>query len=56
MKKEVWHATAFTKNRDRLLAGEVAREIPGGSKRVTLAADQGYDTREFVERLHEPNA
>jgi IS5 family transposase len=38
MNEEVWHATVFTKNRDRLLAGEVAREIPGGSKRVTLAA------------------
>jgi IS5 family transposase len=34
---------------------EMAREIPGGSKRVTLAADRGYDTREFVRRLRELN-
>ena len=27
MNEEVWHATVFTKNRDRLLAGEVAREF-----------------------------
>jgi transposase len=27
MNEEVWHATVFTKNRDRLRAGEVAREF-----------------------------
>ena len=27
MNEEVWHATVFTKNRDRLLEGEVAREF-----------------------------
>ena len=32
---------------------EMAREIPGGTRRVTLAADRGYDTREFVGRLRE---
>jgi hypothetical protein len=25
MNEEVWHATVFTKNRDRLLEGDVAR-------------------------------
>jgi hypothetical protein len=32
---------------------EMDPEIPGGSKRVTPAADLGYDTREFVDRLRE---
>ncbi len=38
---------------EREAAVEMAREIPGGSKRVTLAGDRGYDTREFVEQLKE---
>ena len=38
---------------EREAAVEMAREIPGGTKRVTLAADRGYDTREFVGRLRE---
>lgn len=29
----------------------MARHLPGGSKRVTLGADEGYDTQEFDERL-----
>jgi hypothetical protein len=33
----------------------MAREIPGGRKRVTLGADRGYDTREFVEQLKDRN-
>jgi hypothetical protein len=33
---------------EREAALEMARGILGGSKRVTLAADRGYDTREFV--------
>jgi len=40
---------------EREAAVEMAREIPGGTKRVTLAGDKGYDTREFVEQLKELN-
>ncbi|GIU77305.1 MAG: hypothetical protein KatS3mg005_0543 [Bryobacteraceae bacterium] len=40
---------------EREAAVEMAREIPGGTKRVTVGADRGYDTREFVERLKELN-
>jgi transposase len=29
----------------------MARQLPGGSKRITLGADKGYDTQDFVERL-----
>ncbi|GIU75941.1 MAG: hypothetical protein KatS3mg004_3028 [Bryobacteraceae bacterium] len=29
MSEEVWHATVFTKNRDRLLEGDVARQFFG---------------------------
>jgi len=36
---------------EREAAVEMAREIPGGTKRVTLAGDKGYDTREFVEQM-----
>jgi transposase len=93
MNEEVWHPTVFTKNRDRLLEGEIAEarlaylghiltenrnglvvntrvtlatgtaernaaiemveQIPGGSKRVTLGADRGYDTADFVEQMRE---
>ncbi len=38
---------------EREAAVEVAREIPGGTRRATLAADRGYDAREFVEQLEE---
>ncbi len=40
---------------EREAAVEMAREIPGGRKRVTLGADRGYDTREFVEQLKDRN-
>ncbi len=40
---------------EREAAVEMAREIPGGTKRVTLAEDKGYDAREFVEPLQELN-
>jgi hypothetical protein len=40
---------------EREAAVEMAREIPGGRKRVTLGADRGYDTREFVEQLQDLN-
>ena len=38
---------------EREAAVEMAREIPGGSKRVTLGADKGYDTREWVRQMRE---
>lgn len=38
---------------EREAALEMAREIPGGTKRVTLGADRGYDTRDFVQRLRD---
>lgn len=31
----------------------MADQIPGGTKRVTLGADRGYDTRDFVEQMRE---
>lgn len=40
---------------EREAAVEMAREIPGGTKRVTLAGDKGYDTRDYVEQLKELN-
>jgi len=40
---------------EREAAVEIAREIPGGTERVTLGADRGYDTREFVEQLQDLN-
>ena len=40
---------------EREAALAMAREIPGGSKRVTLAADRGYDTQGFVSQLREMN-
>src|SRR5438132_377217 len=76
MDDPVWNATVFTKNRERLLGGEIARaffdrvgaevcgrrasglaeraaalELLGALDRgagVTLGADKGYDTRDFV--------
>ncbi len=38
---------------EREAAVEMAEEIPGGTRRVTLAADKAYDTRECVERLRQ---
>jgi IS5 family transposase len=40
---------------EREAAVEMAGEIAGGVKRVTLAADRGYDARETVKRLRELN-
>jgi hypothetical protein len=40
---------------EREAAVEMAREIPGGTKRVTVAADKGYDAREFVGQMKEMN-
>jgi transposase len=36
---------------EREAALTMARHLPGGSKRVTLGADKGYDTQDFVDRL-----
>ena len=38
---------------EREAALEMGREIPGGGKLVTLAADRGYDAKGFVEQLRE---
>src|SRR5207245_2764576 len=79
MDDPVWDATVFTKNRERLLAGDVARvffdrvlaQARGrgflsdehftadrtmlarirGTGRVTVGADKGYDTADFVADL-----
>jgi hypothetical protein len=40
---------------EREAAVEMAREILGGLKRVTLAADRGYESREFVGQMKELN-
>ena len=55
MDDPVWHPTTFTKNRDRLLGGEVAAaawmlaaSAPPGS---TVGADKGYDTARFVDEV-----
>lgn len=40
---------------EREAAVEMARQIPGGTKWVTLAGDKGYDTREFVEQMKDLN-
>jgi transposase len=40
---------------EREAAVEMAKQIPGGSSRVTLGGDRGYDTQGFVEELRELN-
>jgi IS5 family transposase len=40
-----------TAERDAAIA--MTKQIPGGSKRVTLGADRGYDTADFVEQMRE---
>ena len=40
-----------TAERDAAIA--MTEQIPGGSKRVTLGADRGYDTADFVEQMRE---
>jgi transposase len=45
--------TLATGTAERNAAIEMAEEIAGGSKRVTLGADRGYDTADFVEQMKE---
>ena len=45
--------TLATGTAERAAAIEMAEEIPGGSKRVTLGADRAYDTADFVEQMKE---
>jgi transposase len=45
--------TLATGTAERSAAIEMAEQIPGGSKRVTLGADRGYDTADFVEHMRE---
>jgi len=40
---------------EREAAVAMATEIPGGSSRVTLGGDRGYDVRSFIEQLRELN-
>ena len=45
--------TLATGMAERAAAIEMAEELPGGSKRVTLGADRAYDTADFVEQMKE---
>jgi transposase len=45
--------TLATGTAERDAAIKMAEQIPGGSKRVTLGADRGYDTADFVEQMRE---
>ena len=45
--------TLATGTAERAAAIEMTKQIPGGSKRVTLGADRGYDTADFVEQMKE---
>lgn len=45
--------TLATGTAEREAAISMADEIPGGTQRVTLGADRGYDTRDFVEQMRE---
>jgi transposase len=45
--------TLATGTAERDAAIEMTKQIPGGSKRVTLGADRGYDTTDFVEQMRE---
>jgi len=47
--------TLATGTAERDAAVEMAGEIPGGSKRVTVGADRGYDTGGFVQALRNLN-
>jgi hypothetical protein len=47
--------TQATGKAEREAAVEMAKQIPGGSQRVTLGADKAYDTKGFVEQLRELN-
>ena len=45
--------TLATGKAERDAAIAMIEQIPGGSKRVTLGADRGYDTGDFVEQMRE---
>jgi len=45
--------TLATGTAEREAAVLMTKQIPGGSKRVTLGADRGYDTAEFVHQMRE---
>lgn len=45
--------TQATGTAEREAALAMARELPGGTRRVTLGADKGYDAADFVESLRE---
>ena len=47
--------TQATGRAEREAALVMAKQIPGGSQRVTLGADKAYDTKGFVEQLRELN-
>jgi hypothetical protein len=40
---------------EREAALSMTEQIPGGSARVTLGGDRGYDTKDFVAGLRELN-
>ena len=58
MDDAVWVPAVFTKNRDRLLAGEVAiaqvAALPPGHK--TVGGDKGFDQRAFVDAVRATGA
>ena len=45
--------TQATGTAEREAALAMARQLPGGTRRVTLGADKGYDAADFVEQLRE---
>jgi transposase len=47
--------TTATGTAEREAAVEMLTEIPGGTARVTVGADRGYDTRGFVKQLRDLN-
>ena len=47
--------TAATGTAEREAALSMAEQIPGGTKRVTLGGDKGYDVKSFVAGLREMN-
>lgn len=47
--------TGATGTAEREAALSMAERIPGGTKRVTLGADKGYDVKSFVAGLRELN-
>lgn len=47
--------TLATGTAEREAAVDMLKQLPGGSRRVTVGADRGYDTRDFVAQLRELN-